>query len=100
VIAALEADQAEFNAAGGASVSLADLIVLAARLRSTGSRWRRLGAVPPRRTDATGDQTDAETSTITRTAGRRLPYYLRAGEKLQRRSCSSSGPTCRPVRTE
>jgi len=49
VIAALEQIQAEFNAAGGASVSLADLIVLAgAAAIEQAAGGGRLGAVPPR----------------------------------------------------
>ncbi len=64
VIAALEAIAAEFNAAGGATVSVADLIVLAGSV-AVEDAAKAAGVdvmVPftPGRTDATAEQTDAD----------------------------------------
>jgi catalase-peroxidase len=82
VVAALEGIQAEFNGAGGAQVSLADLIVLAGSAaieKASGT------AVPfhPGRTDATQEQTDTDTFDVLEPRADGFRNYLRAGEKLQ-----------------
>lgn len=80
VIAKLEEIQAEFNAAGGAQVSLADLIVLAgsAAIEKAGGV-----TVPfsPGRTDATQEQTDVESFSWLEPQADGFRNYLQAGEK-------------------
>jgi catalase-peroxidase len=68
VLPVLEGIQQEFNAAGGAQISLADLIVLAGS--AAVEQAARAGGVEvtvpfhPGRTDATQDQTDVESFTV------------------------------------
>ncbi|MCZ4498004.1 MAG: katG, partial [Marmoricola sp.] len=87
VISALEKIQAEFNAAGGAQVSLADLIVLGgvAAVEKAAADGGVTVAVPfhPGRTDATQEQTDAETFEVLEPRADGFRNYLRAGEKQQ-----------------
>ena len=79
-IAKLEEIQAEFNASGGAQVSLADLIVLAgsAAIEKAGNV-----TVPFRagRTDATQEQTDVESFSWLEPKADGFRNYLQAGEK-------------------
>ncbi len=82
-IAALEQIQAEFNAAGGAQVSLADLIVLA----GSAAIEKAAGGVSvpfhPGRTDATQEQTDVESFGWLEPRADGFRNYLAAGEKGQ-----------------
>jgi catalase-peroxidase len=88
VVATLEGIQAEFNAthAGGAQVSLADLIVLAgcaaveAAARAAGHDL----TVPftPGRTDATQDQTDAASFAVLEPTADGFRNYLQKGHRL------------------
>jgi catalase-peroxidase len=87
VLSVLEDIQREFNAAGGAKISLADLIVLAgsaaveAAARAAGIEV----TVPfhPGRTDATQEQTDTESFSVLEPRADGFRNYLRPGEKLQ-----------------
>ncbi|MBA2956540.1 catalase/peroxidase HPI [Nocardioides sp. MAH-18] len=87
VLETLESVRADFNAAGGAQVSLADLIVLAGS--AAVEKAARDGGVEVTvpfhagRTDATQDQTDADTFTVLEPRADGFRNYLRAGEKLQ-----------------
>lgn len=87
VLEALEGIQAEFNAAGGAQVSLADLIVLAgsAAVEKAAKDGGVDVTVPFRagRTDATQEQTDVDSFAVLEPRADGFRNYLRAGEKLQ-----------------
>jgi catalase-peroxidase len=78
--------QAEFNAAGGAQVSLADLIVLAgsAAVEKAAKDAGHDVTVPftPGRTDASQEQTDVESFSVLEPRADGFRNYLRAGEKL------------------
>jgi len=87
VLEKLEAIQGEFNAGGGAQVSLADLIVLAGS--AAVERAAKDGGVDVTvpfqagRTDATQDQTDVDSFAVLEPRADGFRNYLRAGEKLQ-----------------
>jgi catalase-peroxidase len=87
VVTALEGIQREFNAAGGAQISLADLIVLAgsAAVEKAAADAGVKVTVPfrPGRTDATQEQTDAESFAVLEPRADGFRNYLRAGEKQQ-----------------
>ncbi len=87
VLEKLGSIQAEFNGAGGAEVSLADLIVLAG---SVGVEKAAKDAghdvsVPftPGRTDASQEQTDVDSFAVLEPRADGFRNYLRAGVKLQ-----------------
>src|SRR5690348_3625484 len=87
VLATLEGIQREFNGAGGAKISLADLIVLAGSAAVEKSA-RDAGVevtVPfhPGRTDATQEQTDVESFRVLEPRADGFRNYLRTGEKAQ-----------------
>ncbi|MCD4536572.1 catalase/peroxidase HPI [Nocardioides sp. cx-169] len=86
VLGKLEAIQAEFNAAGGAQVSLADLIVLAgnAAIEKAAKDAGMEITVPfhAGRTDATQEQTDTDSFRVLEPRADGFRNYLRAGEKL------------------
>jgi catalase-peroxidase len=87
VLSTLEGIQVEFNAKGGAQVSLADLIVLAGSA-AVEKAARDAGVevtVPfhPGRTDATQEQTDVESFRVLEPRADAFRGYLRAGEKTQ-----------------
>ncbi|MEH0931183.1 catalase/peroxidase HPI [Micromonospora sp. CPCC 205558] len=87
VLTALEGIQQEFNSAGGAKISLADLIVLAGSA-AVEKAARDAGVevtVPfrPGRTDATQEQTDTESFRVLEPRADGFRNYLRAGEKTQ-----------------
>ncbi|WP_431873235.1 catalase/peroxidase HPI [Amycolatopsis sacchari] len=87
VLAKLESIQREFNEAGGAKISLADLIVLAGSA-AVEKAARDAGVevtVPfhPGRTDASQEQTDVESFKVLEPRADGFRNYLRAGEKLQ-----------------
>ncbi len=86
VLDALRGVQAEFNGAGGAQVSLADLIVLAgsAAVEQAAKAGGRDVTVPftPGRTDATQDQTDVESFAVLEPKADGFRNYLRAGIKV------------------
>ena len=79
--------RAEFNAAGGAQVSLADLIVLAgsAAVEKAAKDAGVEVTVPfhAGRTDATQEQTDVDSFKVLEPRADGFRNYLRAGEKLQ-----------------
>ncbi|MCU7727767.1 catalase/peroxidase HPI [Actinoplanes sp. KI2] len=87
VIAVLEKIQQEFNAAGGAKVSLADLIVLAgsAAVEKAAKDAGVEVTVPfhPGRTDATQEQTDVDAFAVLEPRADGFRSYLRPGEKTQ-----------------
>ncbi|MEV6304358.1 catalase/peroxidase HPI [Actinoplanes sp. NPDC051861] len=87
VIAKLEGIQQEFNAAGGAQISLADLIVLAgsAAVEKAASDAGVPVTVPfhAGRTDASQEQTDAESFKVLEPRADAFRNYLRPGEKTQ-----------------
>lgn len=87
VLETLEGIQAEFNAAGGAQVSLADLIVLAgsAAVEKAAKDGGFDVTVPfhAGRTDATLEQTDVDSFAVLEPRADAFRNYLRAGEKLQ-----------------
>jgi catalase-peroxidase len=87
VVDALESIQREFNAAGGAQISLADLIVLAgsAAVEKAARDAGVEATVPfhPGRTDATQEQTDVESFAVLEPRADGFRNYVRAGEKLQ-----------------
>src|SRR5207253_383826 len=87
VIAKLEEIQAEFNGVGGASVSLADLIVLAgaAAVEKAAADAGFAVTVPfhPGRTDATQEDTDVDSFAVLEPRADGFRNYLRAGEKVQ-----------------
>ncbi|GGK08156.1 catalase-peroxidase [Pilimelia anulata] len=87
VLSALEGIQREFNGAGGARISLADLIVLAGSA-AVEKAARDAGVdvtVPfrPGRTDASPEQTDVESFAVLEPRADGFRNYLRPGEKLQ-----------------
>jgi catalase-peroxidase len=87
VLERLEAIRTEFNGAGGAQISLADLIVLAGSA-AVEKAARDAGVditVPfhPGRTDATQEQTDVESFAVLEPRADGFRNYLREGEKLQ-----------------
>jgi catalase-peroxidase len=87
VIDALEKIQQEFNASGGAKISLADLIVLAgnAAVEKAAADAGVPVTVPfrPGRTDATQEQTDVEAFAVLEPRADGFRNYLRPGEKTQ-----------------
>jgi catalase-peroxidase len=86
VLDALAGVQAEFNGAGGAQVSLADLIVLAgsAAVEKAAKDAGKDVTVPftPGRTDASQEQTDVESFAVLEPRADGFRNYLRAGVKL------------------
>ncbi|GAB7046824.1 catalase/peroxidase HPI [Catenuloplanes indicus] len=87
VLTKLEGIQAEFNAAGGAQISLADLIVLAggAAIEKAARDANIEVTVPfhPGRTDASQEQTDVESFKVLEPRADAFRQYLRPGEKTQ-----------------
>ncbi len=87
VLATLEGIRDEFNAAGGAQVSLADLIVLAGT--AAVEKAAADAGVPatvqfhPGRADASQEQTDVESFAVLEPRADGFRNYLRPGEKLQ-----------------
>ncbi|GAA1141944.1 catalase/peroxidase HPI [Nocardioides aquiterrae] len=87
VLETLEGIQREFNEAGGARISLADLIVLAGSA-AVEKAARDAGldvTVPfhPGRTDATQEQTDVDSFAVLEPRADGFRNYVRPGEKLQ-----------------
>jgi catalase-peroxidase len=87
VLETLESIRREFNEAGGAKISLADLIVLAGSA-AVEKAARDAGvevSVPfhPGRTDATQEQTDVESFAVLEPRADGFRNYLPAGQKLQ-----------------
>jgi catalase-peroxidase len=86
VVDALTAIQERFNAAGGAKVSIADLIVLAgsAAVEQAAKAAGHDVTVPfhPGRTDATQEQTDVESFAVLEPRADGFRNYVRSGEKL------------------
>ena len=87
VLARLEQIRADFNAgAGPAKISLADLIVLggSAAVEQAADRAGHRVEVPfsPGRTDASAEQTDAESFAVLEPRADGFRNYLRDGEKL------------------
>jgi len=86
VLRTLEQVQQKFNAAGGAQISLADLIVLAggAAIEKAAKAGGVDVTVPfrPGRTDATQEQTDVESFAVLEPRADGFRNYLRPGEKL------------------
>jgi catalase-peroxidase len=86
VLQTLEQVQQEFNAAGGAKISLADLIVLAGS--SAVEKAAKDGGVDitvpfrPGRTDASQEQTDVESFAVLEPRADGFRNYVRPGEKL------------------
>ncbi|HYF72102.1 MAG TPA: peroxidase family protein, partial [Nocardioides sp.] len=87
VLDKLESVRGEFNASGGAQVSLADLIVLAgsAAVEKAAQDAGVDVTVPfhAGRTDATQEQTDVESFRVLEPRADGFRNYLRAGDKLQ-----------------
>ncbi|WP_033342095.1 catalase/peroxidase HPI [Catenuloplanes japonicus] len=87
VLGVLEGIQQKFNAAGGAQISLADLIVLAggAAIEKAARDADVQVTVPfhPGRTDATLEQTDVESFKVLEPRADAFRQYLRPGEKTQ-----------------
>jgi catalase-peroxidase len=85
VIAALEKIQAEFNAAGGKKVSLADLIVLGgcAGVEAAAKKAGHEVKVPftPGRGDATQEMTDVESMAVLEPSADGFRNYLKPGQK-------------------
>lgn len=87
VLETLEGIRAEFNGAGGAQISLADLIVLAGTAavekaaKDAGTEVSV--AFHPGRTDATQEQTDVDSFRVLEPRADGFRNYLRDGEKLQ-----------------
>jgi catalase-peroxidase len=86
VLQRLEQIQQEFNAAGGAQISIADLIVLAgaAGVEKAAKDGGVDITVPfrPGRTDATQEQTDVESFSVLEPRADGFRNYVRPGEKL------------------
>ena len=86
VLSTLQGIAEEFNAAGGAQISLADLIVLAGS--AAVEKAARDGGVEvsvpfhPGRTDASAEQTDAEAFTVLEPRADGFRNYARGGEKV------------------
>jgi catalase-peroxidase len=87
VLERLEGIRAEFNEAGGAQISLADLIVLAgsAAVEKAAKDAGVEVTVPfhAGRTDATEEQTDVDSFAVLEPRADGFRNYLRPGEKLQ-----------------
>jgi catalase-peroxidase len=87
VLDRLEGIRREFNAAGGATISLADLIVLAGSAAvEKAAREAGVDVTVPfhaGRTDATQEQTDVESFAVLEPRADGFRNYLRAGVKLQ-----------------
>ncbi|KQQ43874.1 catalase/peroxidase HPI [Nocardioides sp. Leaf307] len=87
VLGVLEGVRSDFNAAGGAQVSLADLIVLAgsAAVEKAAADAGVEVTVPFRagRTDATQEQTDTDSFRVLEPRADGFRNYLRPGEKTQ-----------------
>ncbi|MGK5683358.1 catalase/peroxidase HPI [Actinoplanes sp. URMC 104] len=87
VITALEGIQREFNEAGGAKISLADLIVLAGSAAvEKAARDAGVEVTVPfhaGRTDASQEQTDVESFRVLEPRADAFRNYLRPGEKTQ-----------------
>ncbi|MCW2788045.1 MAG: katG, partial [Aeromicrobium sp.] len=87
VLSTLEGIQAEFNGAGGAQVSLADLIVLAgnAAVEKAAKDAGVEVTVPfhAGRGDATQEQTDVDSFRVMEPRADGFRNYLRSGDKLQ-----------------
>ncbi|ANN19503.1 catalase/peroxidase HPI [Amycolatopsis orientalis] len=87
VLETLEGIQREFNAAGGAKISLADLIVLAgsAAVEKAARDAGTEVTVPfrPGRTDASQEETDVDSFALLEPRADGFRNYLRSGEKLQ-----------------
>jgi len=86
VLSALEEIQSQFNASGGAQVSLADLIVLAGGVgvEQAAAAAGVTVTVPfsPGRTDASQDQTDIGSFAVLEPRADGFRSHLRSGEKL------------------
>jgi catalase-peroxidase len=86
VLQTLDQIRSEFNAAGGAQVSLADLIVLAgsAAVEKAARDAGHEVTVPftPGRTDASQEQTDVDSFAVLEPRADGFRNYVRAGEKL------------------
>jgi catalase-peroxidase len=86
VLGALEQVKADFDARGGATVSLADLIVLggSAAIEKAARDAGHEVTVPfhPGRTDATQEQTDVDSFRVLKPRADGFRSYLRPGEKL------------------
>jgi len=84
VLKALEGIQSEFNAAGGAQISMADLIVLAgvAGVESAAKAAGHSVTVPftPGRTDATQEMTDAESFAVLEPLADGMRNYVAKGQ--------------------
>jgi catalase-peroxidase len=87
VVDKLEAIRGEFNAAGGATISLADLIVLAGSAAvEKAARDAGVEVTVPfhaGRTDASQEQTDVESFRVLEPRAEAFRNYLRPGEKTQ-----------------
>ncbi|TQS41950.1 catalase/peroxidase HPI [Cryptosporangium phraense] len=87
VLEKLEGIRSEFNAAGGAQISLADLIVLAgnAAVEKAAKDGGVDVTVPfhPGRTDATQEQTDVESFAVLEPRADGFRNYLQPGSKLR-----------------
>jgi catalase-peroxidase len=86
VVSALERIKTEFEARGGAKVSIADLIVLggSAAVERAAREAGHSVVVPfhPGRTDATQEQTDVDSFRVLQPRADGFRSYLRPGEKL------------------
>ena len=86
VLGVLEQIQQDFTGAGGAKISLADLIVLGgcAAIEQAATNAGRTVTVPftPGRTDASLEQTDVDSFSVLEPRGDGFRNYVRAGEKL------------------
>lgn len=87
VLETLEGIRSEFNGAGGAQISLADLIVLAGSAAvekaAKDAGTEVTVTFRPGRTDATQEQTDVDSFAVLEPRADGFRNYLRAGEKLQ-----------------